>query len=161
MKAQSTLLLDTNYWLDLFLPDRPGYVDAAKFIEYAIVHDLNLVYAGVSAKDVFYIVQRRLKQMAVEEEGELSQEAAIASNESAWACVNYMTEWAAAAPVGEAQIWFAQRFKKIHSDFEDDLIIGVLETCKADYLVTSDRNLAKKAPVGAFSPKEMLEYLSS
>lgn len=161
MKPQITLLLDTNFWLDLFLSDRPGYEDAARLIEYAVLHDLNLIYAGVSAKDVFYIVQRRLKQIAVEKEGGLSPGAATACNESAWACINYMTEWAAAAPVGEAQIWFAQRFKKVHSDLEDDLIISVLETTKANYLVTSDRHLAKKAPVGAFSPREMLEYLSS
>lgn len=39
------------------------------------------------------------------------------------------------------------------------MVLAVLETSKADFLVTNDETLCRKAPKGALSAADMLAYL--
>ena len=89
----------------------------------------------------------------------MTESQALACNEYAWACVGAMRGIAVASPIGEPQVWLACHYKDIHCDFEDDLVLAALETSKADFLVTNDEALCRKAPKGALSAADMLAYL--
>ena len=70
-----------------------------------------------------------------------------------------MMENAIAVPIGEPQVWLASHFEDLHNDFEDDLVLAALESSKAEFLVTNDDTLRKKAPKGAYDVCDMLIYL--
>lgn len=154
-----TLLLDTNVWVDYYLPNRPAHKDAKALISLAENEGLTLTYASVSIKDVFYLLNQELKKYAREDRGVLQEGDAVACQRIAWGCIRNMTQQAVALPVGEPQVWLASRLEEIHGDFEDDLVLAALETSGANFLVTSDVALREKAPKGAYDTVGMLTYL--
>lgn len=158
-KRPYTLLIDTNIWLDYYLGDRPQSEAAKNLIVYAEEMNLTLAYAATSLKDVFYILHREFKELFRHEARTLSNTQAASCSKAAWECIHHMMEIAIATPIGEPQIWLASHYEDIHGDFEDDLILATLETSKADFLVTEDVTLQKKAPTGAFSAADMLAFL--
>lgn len=154
-----TLLLDTNIWLDYYLGNRPQSDAAKDLIMHSEEHGLTLTYATTSLKDVFYILQRELKEAFRRKDRVMSSVQALSCSKAAWGCIRHMMEIAVAAPVGEPQIWLASHYEDLHADFEDDLILATLETSKANFLVTGDEALEKKAPIGAFDAEAMLVFL--
>ena len=158
-KNSIRLLVDTNIWIDNYLCHRPGYESACKFIYEATQRTIALTYPSTSAKDVYYAVCTGLKQTIRSEKGSLTETDALACNEIAWRCIQNMMDIATAAPISEAEMWLACRYKKLHSDFEDDLVLASAETSKATYLVTSDKKLLGKSPLPAFTPDDMLTFL--
>lgn len=158
---QPVLLVDTNVWVDGFDGSRPASKDAMALFAYADAHHMTLAYPAASIKDVYYALALAMKRKCREEHGSLTEAQALICNEYAWACVNSMRDIAVAVPVGEPQVWLACHYKDLHGDFEDDLVLAALETSKADFLVTNDETLRKKAPAGAFSAADMLTYLQA
>lgn len=154
-----TLLLDTNIWLDYYLGNRPQSNAAKSLIAYAEENGLTLTYAATSLKDVFYILQREFKELFRHEGRVMNSTQASSCNKAAWGCIRHMMEIAVAAPVSEPQIWLASHYENLHTDFEDDLILATLETSKANFLITGDETLQKKAPTGAFDAVTMLTFL--
>lgn len=153
------LLLDTNVWLDYYLGDRPQSDAAKNLILYADEGGMTLAYAGTSIKDVFYLIQRDFKEQFRRKQDKVTDAQSLACKSFAWDCVRNMAQIAVAVPVGEPQVWLASHYEDLHGDFEDDLVLAALETSKADFFVTGDEVLRRKAPRGAFDAADMLAYL--
>ncbi len=64
MIAAKRLLVDTNVWLDYYLQEG-AFDEAKRLIELAEAGKIDLLYAPTTAKDLFYIVPRRLAQRNV------------------------------------------------------------------------------------------------
>lgn len=113
---------------------------------------ISVLYAPTSAKDVFYIIPRRLKraQMGVD----CSKES---YNSVAWACLDAMMELGVAAPQSFAECEMAKMLRGEYSDFEDNLILAAGETAKADFIVTSDRGMLESTPEACITPARALE----
>ena len=56
-------------------------------------------------------------------------------------------------------VWLACKYRQVHDDFEDDLLIAAAQRAQADYLVTNDERLLKHAPVAALSARDALAAL--
>lgn len=155
------MLLDTNVWIDYFNGARAGHRDALSLIELAVEQQMTIAYPASSLKDLYYIQAALLKDDCRVRFGVLTEEQALAAQEAAWACVKSVASIAVAAPVGEPQVWLAERYRSVHNDFEDDLVLAAAETCKADYFVTNDKALLGKSSCPSFTCTDMLAYLTS
>lgn len=153
------LLLDTNCWLDYYVPSRPNAQQTCDLIRYAFVHDAKLLYPAAIAKDVYYLIALEMKRCIHEEQGSLSQSAAALASESAWSAVNHMRENAFAVSIGQADVWYAAKMRPVHGDFEDNLVLAAAEQAKATFLVTNDQQLIAHAPVAALTPGDALKAL--
>ena len=83
-----TLLLDTNVWISYYLGPRGDSVLAKRLLSLAVENDVQLAYAVTTAKDLFYLLAADCKRTFRAERGELTEDAAAAANELAWACVH-------------------------------------------------------------------------
>ena len=161
MKGTLSFLLDTNVWLDHYLA-RPEEDNAAtNLLRQAVSHEhVSLLYSPTTAKDMYFILERTLKELARHEGAPLPENAAEAARETAWACVANMSELATAAPLDESALWIARKFRRDHSDFEDNIIIAAGERANVDYIVTSDQQLLAHMPAIAITPKQACEFIS-
>lgn len=159
VKQSATILVDTNVWIDYYLGYRPGSKEACELMETARAKGVAVLYACTSSKDIYYTVRGDTKRKVRLENGSLTESEANACNELAWGCIRNMTDNAIAANVGQAEMWLACHHKKLHSDFEDDLVIAAAQSAEADYFVTNDQALLGKCPVTAFTPQGMVDYL--
>lgn len=152
------LLLDTSMWLDNYIPGRAGCDVVGEVLRLAIERRHELLYAATTAKDVFYLIAHAYKAQA-RAQGGLDEAGARAINEVAWACVDNMGELATAVGADVSDLWLARRYKALHPDFEDDLVLAAAQRAHVDYLVTSDEGLIRHAPVRALSAQDMLAVL--
>lgn len=159
--VQLRLMVDTNVWIDRFVPGRPKADVAQRFFARCSADDVLLLCPPHAPQDLFFVVQRDAKQWIRQQKGELTEAWAKAINEHAWEQVHQMLEVGTAAAMGPADIWLAQKYRELHSDFEDDIVIAVAQRVKADYLVTSDKRLIAKSPVAALAPEDMLTVLKA
>ena len=65
-----------------------------------------------------------------------------------------LSQLATPVPCDLSDIWMASKQRKLHSDYEDDLIIAAAMRAKADLLVTNDAKLCSHAPVAAMSAED-------
>lgn len=157
MKANPTrLLLDTNVWIDLLASDRPGREDAVSLVTWAVQKEATLLYAASSIKDVYYILEEHEKRKLRATEIEVDASAAAAINEYAWGCIRAMEDLATVVALDQSDVWLASRFRAVHGDFEDNLILAALERSSADYLVTGDKTLLRRSPAPALSCGDLL-----
>ena len=159
MSQQLSLLLDTNVWLDYYLPWRSGYATAQQLIVGAFEQSQTLAYAVPSIKDVFYMTAAEYKRAERAATGELSESAARAAVAAAWGCVNNLQEIACAVPLDHTDVWVASKQRVLHGDFEDDLVIAAAMRGGVDYLVTNDEMLLRHCPVAALSASDMCKLL--
>ena len=159
----SALLLDTNVWLDYYLATRAGHQTARTLIERACASDVELLYTVGGSKDLYYLVALYFKRAAraagAEGSGELSPEQAQAAAQAAWTCVDHLDEIATAVGCDQSDVWMARKQRKLHLDYEDDLVIAATLRAHGACLVTSDAQLIAHAPVAALSPVDALAYL--
>lgn len=161
MSAQSPLLfIDTCVWLDLFLLDRPRRREAQALLRYALDHNVPLAYASHSALDVYAKAGICAKRF-FRESGQLSEDQAHAARTFAWDCATHMREIATPVPADVSDFYFAEKFRPLHGDFEDDLILAGCSRAHANYLVTTDKRLLRHADISAKTPSEMLALLES
>ena len=158
---QTTLLIDTNVWLDCFLPGRPGQRDALNVVSTAIDLGIPLLYAVTSAKDVFYLVAAVLKREVRMQKGSFSEVDAACASSAAWACVENMRENATAVGADESDLWLACTYRGVHGDLEDNMVLAAARRSNATYLVTSDERLIRHAPVAALAPADAVEALKA
>lgn len=156
-----TLLLDTCVWLDNYLGFRQGSAAARELVVTALERDIVLLHAVTAIKDVHYIVAQTLKRERRAAGGEVTEEAALADDQVAWACVSNMREIATAVGMDAGDVWLAEKYKSIHRDVEDNLVIAAAQRAKADVLVTSDLDLICHAPVAAMTPQDVLKLLNA
>lgn len=158
---QKLILLDTNVWIDYFVPSRAGF-ETAKRLVYAIAKSgCELVYSAHSLADLAYIVGQSQKADLRNAKVEITDATALAIAEYAWGCVDAMDVLATAIPFDTRTIWLARKLKHTNLDFEDCLILATCQLANVSYLVSNDSRLKDKAPLAALSPSDMLSYLES
>lgn len=157
------MVVDTNVWLDAFLPTREGHAVATALIARAQALDISLLYPVHVLPDVFYFMfvgtKHELKQV-YQDRDELI---AAAARTTAWECVNTMREIATAVGADQGDVWLACKAEHLHNDVEDNLVLVATRCSKADCLVTSDKELLTHAPlacVAAVSPDDMLDLIN-
>lgn len=152
------LLVDTNVWLDRYLPSRPKYRLAKEFFDTCVRQGVTLLFPMRALQDTFYQVSRDGKEY-FRAQGPLTEEHAHAVTALAWDCINNMMD--VGVPVGAdgSDVWIAQHLRGVHTDFEDDMVLAAAMRAKADYLITSDRQLIQKSTVAALTPEDMLTVL--
>ncbi|MEG1561271.1 MAG: PIN domain-containing protein [Raoultibacter sp.] len=153
------MLLDTNVWIDVFASDRPGREDAVGLVTWAVQQDATLLYAATSIKDFYYILEEREKRKLRAAKIEVDAGAAAAINEYAWGCIRVLEDIATVVALDQSDVWLASKFRTLHSDFEDNLILAALERSGADYLITGDEVLLKRSPAPALSPGDLLDLV--
>jgi predicted nucleic acid-binding protein len=89
----------------------------------------------------------------------LKREDAEAIRDIAWACVDNMSELGTPVGADESDLWLARKYRRLHPDLEDDLVLAAAERAQADYLVTSDEALLRKAMVPALSPEDFVRVV--
>lgn len=159
--AGERVLLDTNVWLDAFLPERVACSAAHELISLALRLDVDLLYPVHIVPDVFYLSLIDVKRLL---KGQGSDElVAQAARSTAWEYVNAMRNAATAVGADGSDVWLASKWEQLHDDIEDNLVLAAAKRARADYLVTSDRKLlthAALAGVAAISPEDMLGVLA-
>ena len=158
--GKPVILVDTCVWLDLFLLDRPGRKDAQAFIRHALNSEIPLAYASHSALDVYAKAGICAKRF-FRETGQLTEAQARTARTFAWDCATQMREVATPVPADISDFYYAEKFRPLHEDLEDNLILAGCNRAKADYLVTTDKRLLRHADVLAKTPTEMLTLLKS
>ena len=150
-----SLLLDTNVWIDYFLraPKTSDVID--RLVQHAESSGITLSYAPTTAKDVFFILPRRLRLM------DANAHPATSYVPAAWACIDYMTEHAVCATLSLGECELARMMRTRFSDFEDNLIVAAANTAKVDYIVTSDRGMLERMPEACITPQRALELVGA
>ncbi len=147
----SSLLLDTNVWLDYFMGEGLQLDEICQLVARAQSTSLALLYAPTTAKDLFYIIPRRLRMRSGDDGASYAP--------AAWACLGRMMEMATAAPLSFPECELARMLGKQYADFEDNLILAAAETSEASYIVTQDKVFLKQAPEACITPRRALELL--
>lgn len=159
--VQPIFLVDTNVWIDWFLGFRRGHELTKKFLQDAAKHDIALAYASTSAKDIFFLIEQDCKINTRKQKGCLSESAAMAANQMAWACIETLNELAQAIGCDGSDVWIAKKHKNMHSDFEDNLVVAAAIRAKALALVTNDEVLIKHCPVAALDVADAISYIQT
>ena len=154
------IVVATNVWLDLYLPHRAGREDARHFVERAIACGASLLFTIQTTNDVFARVSINAKRWVREGKGEIDESYARAIKGLAWDCVASMRELGTAVGADDSDLWLAQKYRGLHDDFEDDLILAACTRVSADYLVTNDAKLLRHAPVAALTPADACVILA-
>lgn len=158
---QTSLLIDTNVWLDYYLPNREGGYEATALVGFAFEYGYPLLYPASIAKDVFYLSSHAFRKTIRAEKGALSSSDAAVAAEAAWKCVQNMREQATAVGSDESDLWMACKLRSIHNDLEDNLVVAAAKRANATYLVTNDETLIKHSPVAALTPRDALALLQA
>lgn len=153
---QMRVLVDTNVWVDQFIPQRPGQRHSLRFIDKACEEDVILLYPACALKDVFYLIQSESRRLAREQMGALSQQDALAARAYAWGCIDAIQ--GLALPVGTEliDIRMASIWRHVSGDFEDNLVRAAAERSEADLLVTWDKEMLAKHVVPTATPVDAL-----
>jgi hypothetical protein len=91
----------------------------------------------------------------------LTDEQAKAAKTFAWDCAAQMRDIATPVPADVSDFYYAEKFRPLHADLEDDLILAGCSRARANYLVTTDKRLLRHADVSAKTPSEMLALLEA
>lgn len=154
-----TILVDTNVWLDNYLPNRPHGEESRSFLDEVMMSGAELVYPASIVKDVFYVVGSEYKRMLRVEGREVTQSDALAINRIAWAVVDNMSELATPVGMDLSDIWLASKWRGVDYDLEDNLIRAAARRAKVDLVVTWDKGLLAKALVPTVTPAVAIEEL--
>ncbi len=162
MSDEKTLLMDTNILISYYLDRDDKFYAVSDMIQAAMDKGVVLLYPVHCVKDLFYALAADSKRVYREKHsGELTPSAATCARSFAWACVENLTEIALAVGADHTDVWVAQKQRRLHSDFEDDMVIAAAVRSKADLLVTEDKKLAANAPVATASVAKALEWLEA
>ena len=154
-------MVDTNVWVDMYIPQRPRREEALAFFAAAERSDIELAFTLEIARAVFRIVSHEAKAWARSEKGELSESFAHAIAAHAWDFIDNMQLHATPVGSSPADMWLASKLRDTHTEIEDDLIIAACMRTKADYLITNDKKLIRHAPVKAVTPATMVKLLDA
>ena len=155
------ILADTNVWLDLYIPNRPSAAASKELVRLACRRGDSLLYPIHAPGNVFFMINAENKRWVRQSKGELSEDYALAIRNLAWDCVDNMQEIAVAVGADMSDVWLACKYRNLHPDFEDDLVLAAAERAKVDFLVTSDKALLRAATVAALTPEDMLTVLKA
>ena len=154
-----SLLIDTNVWLDVLMPSRPGHATAIDLLRVAVELDCQLLYPVRVLADVYYMVRHEAKEYLRAGKDALSEADARACNDHVWDCIENMRQLACAVGADESDVWLAAKYRSLHNDLEDDFVFATAQRVRPTYLISSDKTLVRKAPVAALSPVDALALL--
>lgn len=156
-----SILIDTNVWIDFYLGGRPGHAAARELLLKASAAGVQLLHAVSSTNDVFFLVAADFKRAARRQGGgTLTESAAAAAEATAWACLENMTAISTTVGCDQSDVWLARKYRRLHADYEDDLIIAAAMRAKASLLVTNDEQLIRHSPVATLSVESALKLLA-
>ena len=158
-RGGASFVVDTNVWLDLYLPNRPGRDEAKRFLSAAAKKEATILFTLQSANDVFAQVGVNNKRWVREGLGELNEAYSKAIRELSWDCVSNMQEIGTVVGADLSDLWLAEQYRTLHNDLEDNLVLAACIRAKADYLVTRDTDLIKHSPVAALTPDDATKLL--
>ena len=162
MSARSMrILVDTNVWLDQFLPNRPHGQESREFVDRAVEQGAAFAYAAGSLKDVFYIIGNECKRLARSDSDELAEADARFAQEYAWGCIEAIQDLASPVGMDVADIRKASIWRRSNADFEDNLIRAAADRLEADLVVTWDKGMLSKCFVPTVTPADALAELES
>ena len=154
------LLIDTNVWYDVEL-GKANREAVRRFFIAARAHDARMGIAAHSLKDLYALVESRMKFLN-RTEGTISQNSSgKVARAVAWALVEKALDNAEIVGSDYSDALIAVKHRPIHDDFEDCLVIAAAMRMNADLLVTSDQALLKHAPVAALSPQDATHWLEN
>lgn len=157
--APKLIMVDTNVWVDLYVPGRPLREASLAFFEAAQRSDVELLFTLEIARAVFRLVAYEAKAWVRQDKGELSEAYAHAIAAHSWDFVRDMQEHGTAVGSATADLWLAEKLRDEHAEIEDNLIVAACMRTGASYLVTNDRALLHHAPVAAVTPSQMVTLL--
>lgn len=160
MRDHPIALLDTNIWLDNYLPGRPRSLVSRSFISRARERGVQLAYAVHCLNDVFLIIQHQLKRDARERGETLSAGDSAAIREVAWACAENMRSFSTAIGADESDAWKACKYRSLTGDLEDNFVLAAAERVPVDFIVTNDKRLLQKATVNAYTSEDALKVIT-
>lgn len=158
--SRPALLIDTNVWVDYELGGDNADAILA-FMRAAARHDARLGIAAHSLKDVFAIVERRLKRSGLGGDKAPAQVSGAAARAVAWGVVEHILEQAEVVGSDYSDAWLAVKGRTLHDCYEDNLVVAAARRMNADLLVTGDKMLLKHAPVAALSVEDATRWLDS
>lgn len=159
MSRPTSVLLDTNVWLDAFDGARVSSRQANELLAVCIRQGVDVLFAAESTKDVFYLVSASLKRRARDEGLPMGEGQARAVRAYAAACVDTMCEVGTAVGMDASDVWLARKYQRIHRDLEDCLVLAAAQRARAGLLVSNDEELVRHAPVAALSVEDALALL--
>lgn len=154
-----SIMVDTNVWVDLYVPGRPLRDASLAFFKAAQQDGVELVFTLDIARAVYRIVSYEAKRWVRQDKGSLSDVYAKAIASHAWDFIESMQEQATAIGSATADLWLASKLRDEHAEIEDNLIVAACMRIEADYLVTNDEKLLRHAPVAAVTPQQMVRLL--
>lgn len=157
----NSLLIDTNIWVDDCFDMRPKHAQAKELLLKANERDVELLYAPHSSKDVFRLVKTGVKSALRKINGNLTQADALTAHQFAWSYLDYMSEVATAIACDDFDIQLAKKQRKLHGEYEDDLLIAAAMRSKANVLVSNDEKLLRHCPVPALNCEDAIAYLDT
>lgn len=161
MHLPSTILLDTNVWIDSCIGTRAGSTESRQLLCACARKEIPVCLSITSLKDIYYQVGAELKREHRATGAPLTEAEALAIEEVSWQSTMSIVGQATIVPADTSDITVARYFHQIHRDFEDDLVLAAVERSGADYLITSDKRLRAHAPVAALTPADMLALLKA
>jgi predicted nucleic acid-binding protein len=151
-----TILVDTNVWLDQYLPARQHRKESQAFVDAALSQGVQLTYPAAIVKDVFYIVANEYKRIVRGATGTLTHADALAIQQLAWGVVDNMQEIATTVGMDLSDLWLASKWRHVDSDLEDNIVRAAARRSKADLLVTWDNGMLSKAVVPTLTPTDAI-----
>ena len=143
-----------------------GYDDARKLLVYAIEHRLRIGVAYHSLTDIFYVVHRELMRVndmaAAQGQNAIPAEhASAAARETAWGVISSILDYAEVIGGDGSDARIAVLHKKLHDDYEDDLVYAAARRMGADLIVSDDAAFVAHSPLPALSTKDALTWIAS
>lgn len=155
------ILVDTNIWLDYFLARGAHHDSVSTFIAKACEReDIALYIPSLSLKDLAFQLASLMKLDARRAGKDVTPDIAAAAREVSWGCVCNVLEKALVAPVGRTEVLGAFTYKRIHDDFEDDLVLASLDTADCQLLMTHDAALKQHMGGLCLTAEEGIELLT-
>lgn len=155
------VLVDTNIWLDYFLARGQHHEAVSRFLAKTYDRDdIALYVASLSLKDLAYQIASLLKLDTRRAGKEITEDVSAAARETAWGCVRNVLQKALIAPVGATEVLGAFTYKRVHDDFEDDLVLAALDAVGGHALMTHDAVLARHLGDTCITAEEGLQLLN-
>jgi hypothetical protein len=110
-------------------------------------------------QNLSYLAEALMKRELRARGEEIDDTSGYVARQFAWSCVQNMRKLAGLVGADEQDVWFAEKYHRVHPDFEDDLVLAAAKRCEADLLVTNDKALLAHAVVPAMSSSDALTLL--
>jgi predicted nucleic acid-binding protein len=161
VSGRRIILVDTNVWLDQYLPVRPHKEESQAFMDYALTQGIELAFPASIIKDVFYIVANEYKRIVRSETGSLTESDARAIQQLAWGVVDNMQEIATPVGMDLSDVWLASKWRRVDADLEDNLVRAAAKRAKSDLLVTWDKGMLSKAVIPTLTPTDAVSEMGT